>query len=186
MGGVKGDFAKLGNLQKEIAKLGASGPGSLYERMCRAAAAEALTQVQLEFKRSVDPNGKPWKPLKHRDGMPLRDTGRLNNSFTAQPTARGFAIGTNVTYAIYHQRGTKGRHADSSRSQAVDKRGRFTNKAKGARKVSGAVLLTFRTGTGGIPARPMIPEPGLSPMWKRAIDKATKLAADKYLGRLKT
>ena len=54
------------------------------------------------------PDGTTWAPLKRRAGRPLRDTGRLMNGLTraARITDRGFALGTNVSYAPYHQSGT--------------------------------------------------------------------------------
>lgn len=160
--GIRGEFGKLEALRAAIRSAAAGG---LRERLLKAAAAEAMAQVQLEFRESVDPTGEPWKPLKYRDGMPLRDTGRLANSFSSRPTATGFVVGTNVSYAAYHQYGTKGRKR--SRAQAVAKR-----------------RLNFQAGHGGIPARPMVPVGGLSPRWQVAIEKAVDGAFKKFLSRL--
>lgn len=64
-----------------------------------------VTRVRLCFKLGVDPWGKPWAPLKMRQGQPLRDTGRLANSVTMRADNAGVTIGTNVQYARTHQFG---------------------------------------------------------------------------------
>ena len=79
---------------------------AVKKRLLNAAAAEALTQVKLGFRGSKAPNGAPWKPLKVRDGRPLRDTGRLGNSFTVKISGQLVTLGTNVVYARFHQFGT--------------------------------------------------------------------------------
>lgn len=176
--GVRGDLSKLAELRSAIR---AAASGALRARLLKAAASEALTQVQLEFRESVDPTGQPWKPLKYRDGMPLRDTGRLANSFSSRPTTTGFVVGTNVSYAAYHQYGTHGRKRAMQRAQAVDKRGRFTSKPK---RVVAMRMLNFTAGQGGIPARPMVPVGGLSQRWQLAIERAVKAAFDNFMRRL--
>jgi phage virion morphogenesis protein len=64
-----------------------------------------LSNVQLGFKGSRSPYGQTWAPLKTRSGQPLRDTGRLQRSITAQPDDQGVTVGTNVSYAAIHQFG---------------------------------------------------------------------------------
>lgn len=49
----------------------------------------------------------PWTPLKHRDGQPLRDTGRLMNSIGHQVDGDTVLIGTNLVYAAVHNFGAK-------------------------------------------------------------------------------
>ena len=170
---VRGDWDALRRLRETLR-------GDVKGQLLKAAAAEALTQVQLGFRRETDPDGQPWAPLKYRQGKILRDTGRLANSFTARPTDGGFAVGTNVGYAVYHQEGTAGRMAGASRLQPTSKRGRFLSKGKAAKQKTGAVALrrlTFAAGGGSIPARPMVPRGGqLSEPWARAIDKACDIA----------
>ena len=45
--------------------------------------------------------GRPrkWKRLKNRNGQPLRDTGRLQNSITSRVSGKVVYVGTNVIYA---------------------------------------------------------------------------------------
>lgn len=64
-----------------------------------------LNRIQLGFRAGRDPWGNRWAPLRQRRGQPLRDTGRLQRSFTTRSDATGFSIGTNTCYAIAHQFG---------------------------------------------------------------------------------
>lgn len=182
--GVRGDFAELAKLRAAFRQ---ASSGDLRSRLLKAAASEALTQVQLEFRESVDPTGQAWAPLKYRDGMPLRDTGRMANSFTSKPTGNGFMVGTNVAYAVYHQKGTKGRKAAQTRMQAVGKNGRFMSRLRAGKAKSASVgvrSLTFKAGSGGIPARPMVPEGGLTARWRKPIEAAVDGAFKKFWSRL--
>jgi phage gpG-like protein len=175
--GIRGDFEKLRNLKRKV-----GDPGAFRERVLKAAAAEARTQIALEFRQSVDPSGQPWAPLKHRRGQPLRLTGRLANSFTSEVTAKGFRVGTNVSYAVFHQQGTKG-HKAHQRFQAVGKKGRFVSRksrsGSSAKKTS-VRMLNFREGGGVIPKRQMIPEGTLPPRWSKPIDTAMRNAAERF------
>lgn len=63
-----------------------------------------LTEVQLGFRSGRDPYGQPWRPPL-RGGQPLRDTGRLRDSFTYHVGSGELELGTNVRYARPHQQG---------------------------------------------------------------------------------
>jgi phage virion morphogenesis protein len=68
--------------------------------------------IALLFRDAESPEGEPWADLKHRVGKPLNDTGRLKNSFTHNVSGNSVEIGTNVEYAITHQKGaSKGQYA---------------------------------------------------------------------------
>jgi len=68
--------------------------------------------IALLFRDAESPEGEPWADLKHRIGKPLNDTGRLKNSFTHNVSGNSVEIGTNVEYAITHQKGaSKGQYA---------------------------------------------------------------------------
>lgn len=178
---LKGDFAGLVELQKRMRALGNEKTRLSFARLMGA---EAVTLVQLGFRNGVDPYGVTWAPLKHRNGKPLLDTGRLRSSFSAQPTAKGFELGTNVTYAKFHQYGTGGRKKASSRTQATGRNGRFMSKAKAGRQRGGSVgfrFLNFAAGGGAIPARVMVPTAGnLGPIWSKAFEET----ATRFFSRL--
>lgn len=99
---ITGDFGKLRAL---IAKV--ENADQAKRTVLDAIAAEALTQVQLGFRESRDPDGSTWAPLKSRIGQPLRKTGRLNRSFTSRVMGQTVRVGTNVGYSRYHQHGTR-------------------------------------------------------------------------------
>lgn len=63
------------------------------------------TKIQLGFRASTSPWGVPWAPLKVRKGQPLIDTRRLLSSITYNAGDGYVDIGTNVSYAPYHQFG---------------------------------------------------------------------------------
>jgi len=177
--GIRGDFDELNRLKQKVADAARAG---LKERVLKAAAAEARTQIALEFRQGVDPDGKPWAPLKFRRGQILRLTGRLANSFTATVTSNGFRVGTNVEYAHFHQQGTKG-HKAHTRAQAAGKGGKFISKKAAGKAKSGFVRLTqlnFKQGGGALPKRPMVPEGQLSARWAAAIDKAVDVAVRNF------
>lgn len=108
---IKGDFAKLAKLTDRFETT--SRPKFRAE-MSRVLAAEALKLVQMGFRTSTDPYGNAWAALKHRKGKPLLDTARLRSSFSAHSDMSGFVVGTNVTYAKFHQYGTGGRKKAST------------------------------------------------------------------------
>jgi len=56
------------------------------------------------FRKEEGPNGK-WKPLKHRKGKILQDTGRLRMSINFRGSGNTGYLGTNVIYAATHQFG---------------------------------------------------------------------------------
>lgn len=99
---ARGAADVLGRL-REIARRGASIQPALD-----AIADAWLARVDLEFVDSVDPYGRPWAPLKVREGQPLVDTGRLAASYDKRVEPLSLAIGTNVEYASTHQFGREG------------------------------------------------------------------------------
>lgn len=159
--GLRGDFAKLARLRVKIQALATN---DVKERLSNVLGAEALAQVQLGFRESRDPYGRPWAPLKLRNGKPLLDTGRMRSSFSYRATRGSFRIGTNFIGASVHQYG----------ATITPKRGKF---------------LRFRAGRRGkfivaksvkIPARQMVPEGRLGPIWSKAINAT----ATRFVSRL--
>lgn len=64
-----------------------------------------LTKVQLGFRTSQSPWGLPWKPITHRKGKPLVDTGRLRSSMSYAVKGDTVQIGTNVVYGRFQHFG---------------------------------------------------------------------------------
>ncbi len=141
------------------------------------------TQVNIGFIGSKDPFGYPWKPLKFRNGQPLRDTKLLQNSIYARPDAKGVTVGTNVKYARVHQFGMT----------IYAKPGQPGTNSIGPRK--GAPFMVFRAGGSSagasgkgalifakkvtIPARRFLPvSPGgkvvLPPKWQAAVQRGLR------------
>lgn len=168
---VTGDWSKLEKALRELDKLGSP---AITNVAAKNVAVAMTTEVQLTFRKEQTPDGAKWAPIKggnrrkgkgKRSNKILRDTGRLANSITGKSAGHDVIVGTNVEYAPYHQFGTSG-HKASSRSQAIDARGKFTNKTKGKRKAVGNRDLAFKEGNGKIPARPFLPLEGLPKAWQ--------------------
>ena len=151
---AKGDFAKL---QRIVAKL--VHKNALRE-LNAVLAEEGLELVAEGFEAEKDPSGRDWKPTL-RGGSILRDTGRLARSFTRKVTTTGFRIGTNVLYAKTHQFGAV---IVPTEVRAL----RFRHYQNGQKKQGRWVFAREVT----IPARPMLPEGGLSPRWQKALSDA--------------
>ena len=97
---------------------------------------DAVSHTLMAFRRSTDPWGHRWLPLRPatirrrrgRSSRPLLDTGRLRSSFGYHVSGRRLVIGSDVKYAALHQFGGGG----SAITDAIRRRGR-------------------------VPARPMLP-----------------------------
>lgn len=100
---VSGDFGKLRELAAKLERL--AGPGAVRD-LASVLAEEARELADEGFAGSHDPAGTPWAPLKVRAGQPLRDTGRLQRSFTKSVSSGGFTIRYSAAYGGYHQSGT--------------------------------------------------------------------------------
>lgn len=75
------------------------------KQMLEGVGRRLLTRIREGFRSSSDPWGKAWAPPRLRRGQPLRDTGRLANSFVTDSTNDEVQVGTNVCYAVVHQFG---------------------------------------------------------------------------------
>jgi phage virion morphogenesis protein len=88
-------------------RLAGLGSPPFRRLLARNLAEEARTQVANGFRAERDPYGRPWKPIRYRQGMILQDTGRLRASVATRATAAGFRIDMPVVYARVHQYGSK-------------------------------------------------------------------------------
>lgn len=151
--GIRGPTVQLKGIARKLAetsKLVTSGD------MSRVLAETARDLVDEGFAESKAPDGTPWAPLSMRDGQPLRDTRRLQSSFTYQTNARGFELGTNVEYAAIHQFG-----------------GTITPKRAKRLRFAGPNGAPVFASSVRIPARPMLPKT-VSPNspWGRVLKQA--------------
>jgi phage gpG-like protein len=139
---------------------------------------EAMKLVADGFNQSRDPWGNQWAPLKVRKGKPLIDTGRLRASFTAQTDTvlSKITVGTNVSYAIYHQYGATKKEGTVTVYRATQGK----NKGKFAKKTSKtAIKQTYGFSMRQIPARPMLPIGRPSEIWNKAIKNIVEEAIRK-------
>ncbi len=94
-----------------VAKLDLSGPLKIAEQLL-------ISDSKQAFAKAADVDGNPWPPLKaprrlpgglkQLDAKPLRDTGRLMASITGRiEEGKRVVVGTNVSYSVFHQYGTK-------------------------------------------------------------------------------
>jgi phage gpG-like protein len=152
--GIRGDFAGLRKMKIQIADIGSESSRAALSKVMMH---EALELVDEGFATSTAPDGSGWKKLALRNGQPLRDTRRLQSSFTGTSNSRGFKIGTNVMYAATHQDGK-------------------TIKAKGSGRLHfNAGGRHFSLKQVKIPARPMVPEgSALPPRWRNALNDAAR------------
>ena len=160
-----------------------------------------VADAKLNFDRSADPDGRPWKPLKFpraRGGnKPLRDTGLLLASLSGgahslnRVSGNGLVVGTNRAGARLHQFG----------GTVTPKRGKFlaipaTREAarSGPRDfrrplsprigAKGGVLVEKRDDTVQyyLTRRVVVPARSFLGAGKRLLDKLAQLTAD-YLAR---
>lgn len=183
--GVSGDFAKLSELIRSLSGIATPQVKTDLGKLLGQA---ALTTLAHEFTGAHDPYGKPWPPLKTRKGEPLRDTGRLMNSFSRQGNPNGFSISTRVAYADVHQYGgTIKPHARKGGTMAFSTKGRIISKAAaGKRKSAVRIAITKDRIQQGftIPRRQMIPENdtgGVGPIWGKKLNDEADVALRRYM-----
>ncbi len=159
---IKGSYRELSALASRMetaAALIRSG------EMGQVMAETARDLVDEGFATSRAPDGTAWADLKLRDGQPLRDTARLQRSFTYIPNGDGFEIGSEVEYAATHQFGAtiKPVHAKRLAWKTRDGRKFFAQKVV-------------------VPARPMLPSSPIPELWKQALDDAVIDLIDETMG----
>lgn len=104
-------------------------------------------RIQQGFQTGTDPEGRPWAPLKSRQGQPLRDKGQLMGSIDYQVEGNSVVVGTNKSYAPVHQFGAV---IEAKRAKVL----RFF--------VAGRPVFAKRV---TIPKRPFMPEERLPEAW---------------------
>jgi phage gpG-like protein len=102
---VTGNLAGLKAFERKVAGLASA---DARRAVLENVAEEAIDLIREGFSKESDPYGTRWAPLKYRSGRILQDTGRLRNSWHRRSlSASRVVIGTAVTYAAYHQSGTR-------------------------------------------------------------------------------
>jgi phage virion morphogenesis protein len=136
--------------------------------LARAMQAQALELVDEGFASGMDPYGRAWprsRAARARGGQTLRDTGRLQRSFTRDSRANAdeINIGSNTEYAAIHQFGGFIR-AKSAPYLTFSVRGGGAGSRGGKRFVN--VKRVY------LPPRPMLPLRGMPAAWRKALERA--------------
>ncbi len=77
-------------------------------RISRQMGEEGVSLIQLGFSSGTDPYGATWRPLKYRQGQPLRKTGALQGSAKLiYSDETMFSVAVVDWKAPFHQFGTK-------------------------------------------------------------------------------
>lgn len=165
--GVSGDFGGLRALQ---ARTSEAQLRALAPEVAKRLGAVSIKLLADEFRQGRDPYGAAWLATQ-RGNPPLRRSGRMAGSVTAQPNGPTVKVTIGTTYARYHQDGT-GPHPRKGGAIPVNRRGRFASKRKLSQKATSQGVRVFGAYThGGIPRRQMLPTQstgGLGPVWSAA------------------
>lgn len=174
-GGVRGDFRGLEDLRR---RLSAIGSGQLRREISKVCAEAAMKVTDDGFRRSIDPYGKPWTPLKSRKGRPLLDTGvHLRNSLAPRVTSSGFVISTAFKGAAVHQYGAVIRPV---RAKALAFRTRGAPSARRPRGKLGPVVFAREV---TIPMRRYMPEGDPGERMTSALNAAATQVIWQAMGR---
>lgn len=139
-------------------------------------------RVRMCFRTGTDPYGTAWARISHRDGQPLRETGRLQRSITHHVTSTGtehtLEIGTNTVYGRLHQFGGQGKKV------SVPPFTRMQTMAWGRRIEPRRVDVKAHTKTMNQKARPFLPTPdkGLPEAWDRSATQAIIKTLNQVIG----
>jgi phage gpG-like protein len=122
------------------------------QEMLSSVGQSLTTLLDLQFRESKDPYGRPWVPLTSRQGQPLRNTGQhLANTVNYQVDGSAVEVGVGFRYAATHQYGATIRPV-----RARKLRFRINGREVFADEVT-------------IPARPILPLNGLPQEWNDEI-----------------
>lgn len=170
---LRGSFAGLRALR---ARVDAAGQPAFRAELGRILGVAGMKQLADEFKGSRDPYGKKWEPLRHRQGKPLLDTGRMAASVAVKPRVDGFDLVMTASYAPFHQYGVR------NKPRRRDARGRFSRPEMRDRR--GRILRRFL-----VPQRQMLPMDstgGLGPIWERAFQRQSISYLRAFFARRRT
>ncbi len=97
------DTRGLEELVRKVRQLGPANPH--VRRGLNQIGVRWIARVKVCFQRGLDPYGQPWAPIRHRQGQPLLDTGRLRNSVKHNVRGTNLELASNLVYADNHQYG---------------------------------------------------------------------------------
>ena len=166
--GVTGDFGGLDDLRRALQE---AGSRETRISLAKNLGEEARTQAVIGFQRSVDPYDKQWKPLRSREGQPLRDSGRLQNSIHWALTPSGFVVTTDAKYAAVHQYGAtiRAKTPKGLRFRVGGARPRTSGKWVNKREVE-------------IPRRQFMPEGNIGARWAKALEAVADAVVRRMAG----
>lgn len=104
-GRITGDFGKLAAWQKLF-----EATPEVLDAISAGGADEMIGLIKDGFRAETDPSGKPWARKKVRDGRKILSgkTSNLKGGWHYRRADKGgFVISPGVSYATYHQTGTK-------------------------------------------------------------------------------
>ncbi len=180
--GVSGDYAALHGLQARTSEAAFRALAPALAKRLRAASLKLLAD---EFKQGRDPYGAAWLATK-RGNPPLRKSGRMAGSVTAQPNGAEVKVTIGTTYAVYHQKGARMAARSNVRGQTLwhnPKTGKLVSKRTKLKLVHETKAKRATFGDRTLPRRQMLPESstgGLGSIWSAAFrieERAVVMAA---------
>lgn len=154
-------------LKRIVAQLEQLGRGAHKAPLTASLKQDLLNLTKKGLDTSTTPDGRPYPPLKSRDGRPLELTNRLRNAFLASSSDTSIELINNVKYAALQNYGTAGLPG-----------GVLKPKGKRALRFFVRGKPVFATQV-RIPARQFLPKEGELP---EAWDKQLVSTANKVLG----
>ena len=128
---------------------------SFDQIVTRQLAEETVEMIREGFEKEKDPYGKPWAPIRLRDGRILQDSGGLKASWFVKSLGKGtFTVASAKAYAKFHQEGT-GIYGVSGQ--------RIRPKKARALAFGGRAFASVA----GTPKRKMVPDQSLPTGWGR-------------------
>jgi phage gpG-like protein len=95
-------------LKRLIGQVQALGNGAHKAPLTAALKQDLLNLTKRGIERGESPDGKPFAPLKTRNGKPLQDTNRLHNAFLASSNDTVIELVNPTKYAALQNYGTAG------------------------------------------------------------------------------
>ena len=157
----------VGSVAKKIEE----ATSEVLSAISHALAEEALDLIKQGFADGKNPSGNKWV-ANLKGSLPLRDTGRLKNSWRVQNVSgNGFVVGSAAAYAIYHQEGT-GIHGPKGKPIRPTTKKALSFSIGGQHFIRGSVA--------GCPIRRMVPDRTIPPRWQIAFDSAANEAFEAF------